>query len=1567
MSLLIRIILNVFAVVLIFSSGAHAAVDSRGKEFMFSFPQNYTGGNLKVFIASEYNVQGTVSIASLNFFEEFNLVPNEVKEIALPASAQISSSNTIENKSVHIVSDQEITVYGLNEQRYTTDAFLALPTDALGLEYHNASYKSLGSYRSSMTVTAVYDNTTVTFSPKVSTAVVPADGTHTITLNSGETYKLDTNASSGDMTGSLVTASAPVAVMGSVQCTNIPSGYSACDHIVEMLPPVATYGKSFITIPLASRKKGDMIRVIASEDNTQIIIDGELKDTLKKGAFYEEIIQTRSIIDASAPVMVVQYSLGQSYDGVISDPFMMVVPPSEQFLNDYNFVTLTESVGFQNSFVNVVTTESALSSLILDGQLIDSTQFSRIGQSEYFGAQLTLQSGVHNMMSDETFGIYVYGFGSYDSYGYPGGMSFDFINPRGDAYIPNSRLELMGDFIIGYASDSEDLNANNVFDVGEDLNGDGQIGKRTEDLNNNGLLDDGEDLNNNGVLDRDTGIFRIELDADAENISLDVDSFVPGALNVNFVVSKVDPSLPALGHVIISDGAGNKNRVPVNFINTPTLTGVTVTSTFSNNQIELIDGSFSETPTRIEDKGDKTEVEWHYDQFLSDQVKTLTYDLLMRNPVAAETRLVLHELKMAYTDVNGNPVVIQLGTKAVKVAPSVLFLNSSIDKVRYRPTDAVLISNAIQNKSEFNDQTDLVVSIEDANGNLVESIETRSVTIEKNNTLLVNDMTFNVAGIATGEYRVKSQLVANNGTVLRESKVPFTVVTENDQLVDLAASVYSSQPVYSPWDNVSIETRLQNMASNSSVPLVTAELKVKAPNGQIILQQSRDISSIAPSAVYQYSFALPLQNALEGDYQLIWTAKNATGMLVTATNSFQVQENLFQQLAGNVQTSADRIFHDDSVECQFSVQNRGRNDIDDVLFATSVVNIENEQLISREEVQKSIPEGETTTWNSIVQAPGKVYGAYACVLEAKVNDVWKVLDSKAFEIQSPKITAAFESADMGRILVLTDESRQCSALEDIKVELDTEVELNVNKKIEVLLYDLDGNLVDHEILSQLDVYINKNSSNSDADLIVKANSAGKFEVTLESTVGLDQQYKVVIKIKKGWFSKIEKSWNVDCTCDRPLTLHELYEDAKLLAWHPWHSDDDLRDVDPFGPITGPTVTEQNEFLESYLQQNNWQYTLVHTAEDFAKEHRLGGYATYMILSERPHLHWHVQKEIREAVFAGKGLIVAGSYDKRNLWLEHALGLSVLGRHPWAVSLNVNESELSNAWQAPLVFDKAQGVLLKGAATLAEFTLAGDEHTEHWKWLDNSHAIRSLNELKSKAITAHNYGLGKSLFFSFDLLYQAASYDTDIEFEDLIKKSLFYVQSSDVSKIYRAALPLNINWANVRGAVDVVSELQIPHDVSLLESDIFSHSNDVWMTEFNLQRFQEVNSRIYLQLNNTYDTSNITLLTKSVDGDHETVQTPVTFSLITTDLPTMAETQSNLDSLAWSYWYRINYRSAWLKFKLAKKAVAREHWYEAQTLLLLAADLLIIGNESDVQEIRQELQKHIQYVSEKLAK
>jgi hypothetical protein len=78
------------------------------------------------------------------------------------------------------------------------------------------------------------------------------------------------------------------------------------------------------------------------------------------------------------------------------------------------------------------------------------------------------------------------------------------------------------------------------------------------------------------------------------------------------------------------------------------------------------------------------------------------------------------------------------------------------------------------------------------------------------------------------------------------------------------------------------------------------------------------------------------------------------------------------------------------------------------------------------------------------------------------------------------------------------------------------------------------------------------------------------------------------------------------------------------------------------------------------------------------------------------------------------------------------------------------------------------------------------------------------------------------------------------------------------------------------------------------------------------------------------------------------------------------TQSELDSLAWQYWYRVDYRSAWLKYKLARSAFEAGYYNEAQGLFLIAADLLMDSDEPDVIAARKSLYSHIETTGRQLA-
>src|SRR5690606_29815963 len=84
--------------------------------------------------------------------------------------------------------------------------------------------------------------------------------THTITLNAGETYLVRDALGENDLTGTIVTSNNPVAAFGSHIGSFIPNGFGFADHLVEQLTPTNTWGREFVTVPLAGRLRGDTFR-----------------------------------------------------------------------------------------------------------------------------------------------------------------------------------------------------------------------------------------------------------------------------------------------------------------------------------------------------------------------------------------------------------------------------------------------------------------------------------------------------------------------------------------------------------------------------------------------------------------------------------------------------------------------------------------------------------------------------------------------------------------------------------------------------------------------------------------------------------------------------------------------------------------------------------------------------------------------------------------------------------------------------------------------------------------------------------------------------------------------------------------------------------------------------------------------------------------------------------------------------------------------------------------------------------------------------------------------------------
>ncbi|NQV01611.1 MAG: Ig-like domain-containing protein, partial [Bacteroidia bacterium] len=411
-------ILSVFT-----QSGYSQSITSVGTDFWIAFQPNWNNNppELRISISSNYSTTGSVYSEFPGVNQDFTVVTGVITEVFVPSGVRQFAG--IESKGIRITSEDPISVYGLNRIGASTDAYLALPVNALGTDYRVVSYNASGvGSPSRFSVVATEDNTVVTMYNAWT------NETSVASLNQGETYlSNDNSVVNQDITGSRIESNHPVAVYGSNDCVYVPDpSCQACEHIVEQMFPYFTWGKNFVTVPTAGRdNSGDVFRIMAADDGTAIWINGLNVSTLNAGDYYQTNLTGYNSITTSNPAMVAQFAKGIGCTGGITgDPFMMLIPPREQFLTNY---TVTNLSGFYQSWVNVVAPDYALGTIYQDGILIPNSAFTQIPFTTYYGAQREVTWGSHTFTSENSFGVFVYGWQNADSYGYPGGCSFSQI------------------------------------------------------------------------------------------------------------------------------------------------------------------------------------------------------------------------------------------------------------------------------------------------------------------------------------------------------------------------------------------------------------------------------------------------------------------------------------------------------------------------------------------------------------------------------------------------------------------------------------------------------------------------------------------------------------------------------------------------------------------------------------------------------------------------------------------------------------------------------------------------------------------------------------------------------------------------------------------------------------------------------------------------------------------------------------------------------------------------------------------------------------------------------------
>jgi len=425
-----------------------------------------------VAISNTTNKNATVNITGPNTVtgNPFTVNANTIQSIVLPWESSLSSTYTTVKQTggaYHIKSTEPVTVYQFNARdyyyngsySYTNDASILIPVNAMTGHYYVVTmpdwlFNGSTHYPGTIAIVGTQANTSVQFTPNGSVtagAGIAATGTSTVTIGAGDVLEIaatenGTTTSYGtDPSGSYVSANAPVEVFGGSACAYVPYNEPACDHLEEVMFPVETLQTSYLVVPpnmtgiTTGKQPSHFVRIVGTANNTSLSYTPAVNGAPTTiGAGQVAIFETSTPFQITAspstqPILIGQFmESSNNYGGgtLNGDPAMTVAVATSQFRTSYQFTAPN------NYYINWATVIAPSGNTVtIDTTTIAANQFTAIGTSGYgyyhykicdSSNNNTLCSNVssnHTASGSAAFGIQVYGYGSYTSYWYPGGLN----------------------------------------------------------------------------------------------------------------------------------------------------------------------------------------------------------------------------------------------------------------------------------------------------------------------------------------------------------------------------------------------------------------------------------------------------------------------------------------------------------------------------------------------------------------------------------------------------------------------------------------------------------------------------------------------------------------------------------------------------------------------------------------------------------------------------------------------------------------------------------------------------------------------------------------------------------------------------------------------------------------------------------------------------------------------------------------------------------------------------------------------------------------------------------------
>lgn len=292
-----------------------------GTDFWLAYMTNWYPDDVDTFyvsVSGPRNCTCTISNPNSGWSNTLSVSADSVTTYKIPnAQCNPNGSCIVNNAGLHITATDSVQVFAFNHSgsASTSDATILYTTESLGPEYIVQTYPITTSSRlsqSQFSILAVQDNTVVDIILSGATSTgIAAGTTHTVTLNAGQVYQVQSPSTNGDFSGTIVTTEnhgcTHFALFMGNTLANIPTSNTiSSDHTYSQALPTRAWAKEWLLTPPLWYDNA-VVRVTAKADNTQVRVGSSVVATLQRGQTHEFTLSSPQHLTTTNPCQVLQY------------------------------------------------------------------------------------------------------------------------------------------------------------------------------------------------------------------------------------------------------------------------------------------------------------------------------------------------------------------------------------------------------------------------------------------------------------------------------------------------------------------------------------------------------------------------------------------------------------------------------------------------------------------------------------------------------------------------------------------------------------------------------------------------------------------------------------------------------------------------------------------------------------------------------------------------------------------------------------------------------------------------------------------------------------------------------------------------------------------------------------------------------------------------------------------------------------------------------------------------------------------------------------------------------------